>query len=1312
MIKIVFLVSLCFGFAREFEVIEPKNQEVIWTDSVRFNGYAPPNAKVLIRGQEAIADSTGSWELEVAGPKNPGSYDIKVSVLHTDSIEKTVTILKLTSKISDYFAEPTKQKKMKETFQLLLVPYQSNDPSLISLDSKEHNFYWLMERQGMQVALLRELPTIEDTNLLNCFSEHCTQGIANYWKIPYSIEVQINKDGREYLVRYVLTDVEKGVEELSMEKKVSGLPHKLFKSIEEMNREFLLQIQAKLKQAPGKQAIPPEWTKITSKEVFGELTLDKSPYFLEQSIIVPSGKALTIQEGVKIYIGGTGVNLNIFGKLTINGSSKSPVKIMSSKKYPAGGDWERIIIKSAQGAEINHLSMEHSNYGINVINSKALIKNSLLRKNKYRGVLAANSDVLIEDSEVSMGHQVAVHADAYSNVTITRSRIHRNKIANVVMPYGSLILRNSLIEKNHKGLLLLDSVSLEVFNSKIRNNQVGLASNTNLFNLEGSKKGILGNMSSVEGIFHNDRNFLKIPKSIVEKLTEIPIKRITKVKVSSNRKNAFKGGFSQKDPADTLTFSHIGSISMGREYSKIKTARNSGPKADFLINDTVPKGGKYPNDKQYSGFTESMNIYFLSQYGEQSLEFSMDARHNDWHEFLAEPLSLRYSSPSTEINLGDVNISGSEYILSGFQLLGGQVKQKLFTKNYPKFKIQGGLGETQEILDINDLNRRTFADTIEDGEAKAQRVFGYGQLDVNWTENIDFGMGYSWLKDQRTDPWVRSDLTPGVKTMDPLVEARGVYSEGSYRQSKGKWEINMQMLWGEADTLASARQNAVTQILIAQNLSSIQGLEDELLREPSVRENSVKALLDSSATDLSAQQLIDLVSQEELKIESEYDSDRPMGLKASKDAILGKIDGVYKLKDASFQWYLSYTGKNSFSPGNTSILQNAREFSGDFSMKIMPSVNLDMGYFFVVENASGVVNGGNILGISRDLETGVNALSPKHRHNISLKPSYSPSEKIDFSLAYDAFLELQPKDRTLDNADAETYQVYRDGFFTGNDSVVLNDGSEVVLDSSKWNTFMALEDPLASGFEEKKWTHKLQLNSNYRFGNRHSLKLGTKLVWVRDHSDFSNRSSLNGYTLADTTFEKLGYYFNAMNYYQHSYPLTLNLKWKDWQNRSVVKYRNKKQVRADEQTEEWSLTNRLKWVVISRKFSLTLESKMRTKSVESQGFKFFAQDTSSKERYEFYSQVDNVVVPEKQETANNETFEENIQLPSNYTLVSVDVTGLREELDLSLSLLAKYNFTTRLYLESEVSVNDYQRPDALPEEYRNFAGKVNLYYSF
>ena len=80
------------------------------------------------------------------------------------------------------------------------------------------------------------------------------------------------------------------------------------------------------------------------------------------------------------------------------------------------------------------------------------------------------------------------------------------------------------------------------------------------------------------------------------------------------------------------------------------------------------------------------------------------------------------------------------------------------------------------------------------------------------------------------------------------------------------------------------------------------------------------------------------------------------------------------------------------------MLQNAREFSGDFSMKIMPSVNLDMGYLFGVENASGVVNGGNVLGISRDLETGVNTLSPKHRHSISLKPSYSPTEKIDFSL--------------------------------------------------------------------------------------------------------------------------------------------------------------------------------------------------------------------------------------------------------------------------------------------------------------------------
>ena len=172
------------------------------------------------------------------------------------------------------------------------------------------------------------------------------------------------------------------------------------------------------------------------------------------------------------------------------------------------------------------------------------------------------------------------------------------------------------------------------------------------------------------------------------------------------------------------------------------------------------------------------------------------------------------------------------------------------------------------------------------------------------------------------------------------------------------------------------------------------------------------------------------------------------------------------------------------------------------------------------------------------------------------------------------------------------------------------------------------------------------------------------------------------------------------------------IKWKDWQNRSIVKYRNKAQVRAAEKTEEWSLANRLKWAAIPRKFTLSLESKMRIKRVESQGFKLFAQDTSSGEQYEFYSQIDNIVVPEKQETPNNETFEENIALPADYTLVSVDVTGLREELDLSLSLLAKYNFNSRFYLESEVKVNDFQRPDALSEEYRDFTGRVNLYYSF
>ena len=91
-----------------------------------------------------------------------------------------------------------------------------------------------------------------------------------------------------------------------------------------------------------------------------------NPYIVDQDVVVPSGKHLTIKEGcVFLFKGFTGIN--VFGQLTVSGSAKQPVIFTSindgdfnpkSEQLPNPFDWNGILIsREANGCSLHSLML-------------------------------------------------------------------------------------------------------------------------------------------------------------------------------------------------------------------------------------------------------------------------------------------------------------------------------------------------------------------------------------------------------------------------------------------------------------------------------------------------------------------------------------------------------------------------------------------------------------------------------------------------------------------------------------------------------------------------------------------------------------------------------------------------------------------------------------------------------------------------------------------------------------------------------------------------------------------------------------------
>jgi len=115
-----------------------------------------------------------------------------------------------------------------------------------------------------------------------------------------------------------------------------------------------------------------------------------NPYIVDQDIVVPSGKKVTIKEGCTfLFKGFTG--LNVFGQLHVAGSTKHPVSFTSvndgdfnpkSDQLPNPFDWNGILVsKESSGATFENFNLRYSVYGIKAQTTTISIQNGVFRQN-------------------------------------------------------------------------------------------------------------------------------------------------------------------------------------------------------------------------------------------------------------------------------------------------------------------------------------------------------------------------------------------------------------------------------------------------------------------------------------------------------------------------------------------------------------------------------------------------------------------------------------------------------------------------------------------------------------------------------------------------------------------------------------------------------------------------------------------------------------------------------------------------------------------------------------------------------------------
>ncbi|MCF0215533.1 MAG: hypothetical protein HUK21_03560 [Fibrobacteraceae bacterium] len=1021
-------------------------------------------------------------------------------------------------------------------------------------------------------------------------------------------------------------------------------------------------------------------------EIHGFLRIDNSPYLVTADLIIAPNTSLVVAPGVTLYFApGTGINVNN-GKLILAGSSSNSVVLQSAIENSEAGSWKGIFITGENQSEIRKAEIKDAQDGIAVENGKLNIQGTTIKNTSARGVYIRNGSVSLSNCKFENNKGVALHADNYANVEVEQGRFIKNQVALLNSELASTNVISSRFNENEYGVMNMGNSILNFTNTKVEKNNVGLSS------IEVVAPSVLESISNNRIDFNNTAMAVAAtlpPSPEIPGVESRPLAADQKVETLAQK------NIDDNDTQDTLSkrWNMIGNVMLGGAYHHVMMSDNNGPKT-VVGSDTIKHGHEFNNNFQTPGLMGNASTYILLQspYG-QNIEFSANLTSDSWNYFSPNPITLRYTDAYNNFVLGDFQKAGGEIYMSSLPIFGAEYTLSLFKNNaeMPLFELSGFYGEARRPLTLDSRHPYIYNEYIDDGELQAQRIAYGGSFKWAPLRRFDAKLGAIYAYDEMEDPLLRDGSNSSHLTSDPLQKSFTIYADGNWLFFPGDIELNGQIAVGRADTSDVNRERAINKVFADAGLNTSSMSKLRILMQNQSRINS---LSDAELTEIfgdnttlsrskmrdSLRTLIREAKYVQKEYESDIDDSRVMGLNwgSQNFAIGASLNwSIYK---TNISGHIKYVGEDYYSAGSPDQLSDTREFGGRLEQGITDFWSMALGYQINVENAA---NGGatNLFGLGESTRWGLFAenkskwfdkheLDPdrsKYIQNANLEAAFKIGKSIDLNLGYNIEHKKQYRPYQLHGNYIMDDGVYKDDWFSPQSkkspqSQIIHNGDTTVVDSLHWAEYMMLSDEpyLASKFQEK--LLKQTVNANISLHAFNSIfKVGGRWTVRTDGSEFYKDELIKDFDFADTTWAKLGYYFNGSNYFEQAYPISVASTFPMFQNRVAATLRFKDYERDNMDEGE---------ITVEENFEMPLLNR------------FLIVGVNGEFRY---------MLSEWKENDKNVTEEE------------TDILG---------SLNVRINHNKHFYSEWFAGTAIFLRPDNLSNEYKDIYGGVNLNYVF
>lgn len=200
-------------------------------------------------------------------------------------------------------------------------------------------------------------------------------------------------------------------------------------------------------------------------------------YVLDSSVTIGAEDTLFLNAGVTVLVDGYNT-ITVKGVLLADGELDNPVRIVSAKPQAARWDWDRIHFKGIQESFLKCCVIKHSNYGVFVDESSALLMNCLLDSNSIHSVYVRNGAVTVLESTVRGRQVVAVYADRAGNAMLEDCHIYGNHGGVGCNRGGRARLDRCTVTRNTRGLIVHRDAVLEIADSRVAENAYGISCDT------------------------------------------------------------------------------------------------------------------------------------------------------------------------------------------------------------------------------------------------------------------------------------------------------------------------------------------------------------------------------------------------------------------------------------------------------------------------------------------------------------------------------------------------------------------------------------------------------------------------------------------------------------------------------------------------------------------------------------------------------------------------------------------------------------------------------------------------------------------